>query len=292
MNSSLVVLAAGMGSRYGGLKQMDPVGPAGEFIIDYSVGDALAAGFSRVVFVIRRDIEKDFREAVGRRWESQTDVHYAMQALDDRPDSPAVSPARTKPWGTAHAVLAARHVVDGAFAVVNADDFYGAEAFSLNHAFLAETAAIPDRYGLVAYRLDKTLSRNGSVSRGICTVDENGMLVDIVERLTLARDADGVIRDGSDSFADDTLVSMNMFGFKRSFIDRLDDEFPRFLESASDNPKAEFQMPTALGTFLRRGDVRVSVMQTQSAWFGITSREDRDEVVAHLRNLKQTEPRP
>lgn len=286
MSSSLVVLAAGMGSRYGGLKQMDPVGPSGEFIIDYSVGDALAAGFKRIVFVIRRDIEKDFRDLVGRQWESKTDVHYAMQELDDLPEGFTLPASRTKPWGTGHALLAARKNVTDSFSVVNADDFYGAEAFALSGAFLSKTASKPDLYGMVGYRLDKTLSDFGSVSRGICTVDDENMLVDIEERLELIRGQDGIVRDGADAFADETLVSMNMFSFKRSFMNRLQDEFPRFLKDAISTPKAEFQMPTALRAFLRSGEVKVNMMQTESSWFGITSREDRAIVVEHLRNLK------
>lgn len=283
---SLVVLAAGMGSRYGGLKQMDPLGPNGEFILDYSVKDALAAGFGKVVFVIRKDIEADFRDIVGRKWESRTDVHYAMQELSDLPDGFTVPADRKKPWGTAHAILAARNVVREPFAVVNADDFYGAESFRLNGACLDETASDPNMYCMVAYRLDKTLSKFGTVSRGVCKVDDGGMLVSIEERLALRRCEDGKVRDGDDVFADDTLVSMNMFGFKRSYIDLLIGEFPAFLKGAEGNPKAEYQMPTALGKFLGAGKVKVKVMRTASAWFGITSREDRAEVVEHLRALK------
>lgn len=286
MSSSLVVLAAGMGSRYGGLKQMDPVGPSGEFIIDYSVTDALTAGFERIVFVIRRDLEKDFRNLVGRRWENKTDVHYAMQELNDLPNGFDLPADRKKPWGTGHALLAARRHVNETFSVVNADDFYGAEAFMLSGAFLSETARKPDLYGMVAYRLDKTLSDFGSVSRGICTVSDDNMLIDIEERLELIRGPDGIVRDGTDVFADQTLVSMNMFSFKRSFMRRLQEEFPRFLKNAARKPKSEYQMPTALRTFLRNDEVQVKIMQTQSAWFGITSREDRAVVVEHLRNLK------
>ncbi|MGI5869497.1 MAG: nucleotidyltransferase family protein [Kiritimatiellia bacterium] len=284
---SLVVLAAGMGSRYGGLKQMDPVGPKGEFILDYSVDDALDAGFSRIVFVIRRDIEKDFRDIVGRKWEAVADVRYAMQDLDDLPPGFSPPPDRVKPWGTAHAVLAARRIVTGSFAVVNADDFYGAEAFRLNAGFLDATASEPYTHCMVAYRLDKTLSKFGGVSRGICTVDGDGMLVDIRERLALQRGDDGVVRDGDDAFPDDTLVSMNMFGFKRSYIDMLEAAFPAFLKANVAQPKAEFQVPTALGEFLRAGRVKVKVLRTESEWFGITCREDRVEVVEHLKKLKK-----
>ncbi len=286
MTRSLVVLAAGMGSRYGGLKQMDPVGPSGEFILDYSVKDALTAGMKRIIFVIRRDLEKDFREIVGKKWEAKADVQYAMQETSDLPLGFEGLADRKKPWGTAHAVLAARNIIDGPFSVVNADDFYGAEAFKLCGDYLAKTADQPNLYCMVAYRLDKTLSKFGSVSRGICDVDSNGMLLSIEERLALKRGEDGIVRDGADAFADNTLISLNMFGFKRSFVDRLQAEFPTFLREGILTPKSEFQVPTALGKFLKRGEVQVAVMQTQSDWFGITSREDRADVVAHLRNLK------
>ncbi len=265
---------------------MDPLGPSGEFILDYSVKDALAAGLERIIFVIRRDLEKDFRDIVGKHWEDKADVQYAMQDLTDIPEGFEVPADRKKPWGTAHAVLAARHLVNGSFAVVNADDFYGAEAFKLCGDYLAKTEDQPSRFCMVAYRLDKTLSKFGSVSRGVCSVDATGMLLSIKERLELKRCEDGIIRDGEDVFADDTLVSMNMFGFKLAFIDLLLAEFPLFLKDGIANPKSEFQMPTALGKFLHRGDSQVAVMQTQSDWFGITSREDRAEVMAHLRDLK------
>lgn len=285
MKKSLLVLAAGMGSRYGGLKQMDPIGPNGEFILDYSVGDALAAGFDRVVFVIRRDIEKDFREIVGHRWEARADVAYAMQDLADLPAGFAVPEGRTKPWGTAHAVLAARNAIDGPFAVVNADDYYGADALRQTAGFLDRTADDEKKFCMVAYRLDKTLSPNGGVSRGVCTVGPDGCLTQLVERLKLQRCPDGVVRDGEDAFPDDTPVSMNMFGFKRRYIDLLQDTFPRFLAKYGTLPKSEFQMPTALGAYLRRGDASVAVMQTASRWFGVTSRDDRPEVEAYFRTI-------
>lgn len=285
MKKSLLVLAAGMGSRYGGLKQMDPIGPNGEFILDYSVGDALAAGFDRVVFVIRRDIEKDFRDIVGRRWEARADVAYAMQDITDLPAGFSVPEGRTKPWGTAHAVLAARTVIDEPFAVVNADDYYGADSLRQTAGFLDRTAADEKKFCMVAYRLDKTLSPNGSVSRGVCTVGPDGCLTQLVERLKLQRCPDGIVRDGEDAFPDDTPVSMNMFGFKRRYIDLLQDTFPRFLAKYGTLPKSEFQMPTALGAYLRRGDASVAVMQTASRWFGVTSRDDRPDVEAYFRTI-------
>ena len=285
---SLVVLAAGMGSRYGGLKQMDPVGPRGEFILDYGVGAALAAGFGRIVFVIRKDIEKDFREIVGGRWEKRADVVYAFQRLDDLPAPFAVPEGRVKPWGTGHAVLAARDAVPGSFAVVNADDFYGAEALSLAGGFLDATAGDERAWCMVAYRLANTLSKNGTVSRGVCTVGPDGLLETVEERLALARCPDGAIRDGADAFPDDTPVSMNMWGFKRRFVDLLAEAFPRFLAEKGSQPKAELQIPTEVAGFLRAGQASVRVLRTASRWYGVTSREDRPAVAAFF----ATQPSP
>ena len=282
---SLVVLAAGMGSRYGGLKQMDPVGPRGEFILDYSVGAALAAGFRRVVFVIRKDIEKDFREIVGGRWETRADVVYAFQSASDLPPPYAVPEGRSKPWGTAHAILAARDSVPGSFCAVNADDFYGAEAFGLTGRFLDETAGDERAWCMVAYRLANTLSESGGVSRGVCSVGPDGSLESVEERLALARGADGAIRDGADAFADDTPVSMNMWGFKRRCMDLLRDAFPRFLAEKIAVPKSEFQIPTEVAGFLRAGEATVRVLRTASRWYGVTSREDRPAVVDFFKTL-------
>ena len=282
---TLLVLAAGMGSRYGGLKQMDPIGPHGEFIPDYSVGDALAAGFGRVVFVVRPDILGDFREIVGRRWEARTDVDYALQRLDDLPAPFTVPEGRSKPWGTAHAILAARDKLDGPFLAVNADDYYGAEAPRLVSGFFDETAADPNAWCMVAYRLDQTLSPNGTVSRGVCSVGPDGFLASVEERLTLARCPDGAIRDGDAAFPDDTPVSMNYWGFKRSYVDLLQESFPRFLAEKGSLPKSEFQMPTEVARFLRAGQASVRVLRTSARWYGVTSRDDRPEVAAFFATL-------
>ena len=285
MKPTLLVLAAGIGSRYGGLKQMDPIGPHGEFIPDYSVGDALAAGFGRVVFVVRPDILGDFREIVGRRWEARTDVDYALQRLDDLPAPFAVPEGRSKPWGTAHAILAAREKLNGPFLAVNADDYYGAEAPRLVSRFFDETASDPNAWCMVAYRLDQTLSPNGTVSRGVCSVGPDGFLASVEERLTLARGADGAIRDGDAAFPDDTPVSMNYWGFKRSYVDLLQESFPRFLAEKGSLPKSEFQMPTEVARFLGAGEATVRVLRTASRWYGVTSREDRPAVVEFFKTL-------
>ena len=290
---SLLVLAAGMGSRYGGLKQMAPVGPGGEFMLDYSVSAAINAGFNRVVFVIRRDIEADFRNIVGRKWEGKTEVEYVFQDLADLPGCSSADAAkshRTKPWGTGHAVLAARDILQGPFAVANADDFYGAEPFGQLSAFLDVTIGAPNLYAMVAYRLDNTLSAFGSVSRGVCQVEEIGSnlhLVNITEHAALKRGADGLIRDGDspEVFAPDSPISMNLFAFKRSFIDRLEEEFPIFFKANISNQKAEFQMPTALGKFVRDGLASMMVLRTNAEWTGITSRDDHASAASRLSRL-------
>lgn len=287
MTVSLVVLAAGMGSRYGGLKQMDPIGPGGRFIPDYSVGDALAAGVSRIVFVIRPDIEKDFRDLVGRRWEARTDVRYAFQRLDDIPPPFHVPEGRVKPWGTGHALLSALPHIDDAAIMANADDYYGAEGFALLRGHLEKTAAEPATHAMVAYRLANTLSENGTVSRGICSEDASGALCGIVEKTALARSPDGCIRDasGPETYPDDTPVSMNLFGFKRLFLEQLSEDLPRFLAKYGTLPKSEFQVPTALASRMRRGEAKVEMLRTDARWFGVTAREDRSAVAEFLKTV-------
>lgn len=285
MNIDLLILAAGMGSRYGGIKQMDPIGPNGEFILDYSVKYALDAGFNRVVFVIRKEIEKDFKEIIGQKWEGKIAIEYVLQSLDDIPQGYSF-PERTKPWGTAHAVMAARNVINDAFAAINADDYYGPEAFKLIYEYLSKTYEDQNKFCMVAYELSKTLSENTSVSRGICEVDDNHILTKITEHLTLARNKeDGIIYDGDTAFEDNTPVSMNAFGFKRSYMDFIIKQFPSFLDGAKSNPKAEFQMPTELGKMLSDGSHTVKVLKSRDEWFGITSREDRALVVNKLKEL-------
>jgi len=299
MKKSLLVLAAGMGSRYGGLKQMDPVGPRGEFICDYSVAYALAAGIERVVFLIRKDIEVDFREIVGKRWEEKAEVVYAFQSVEDVPKitnyelpitnsaiSHQPSAIRIKPWGTGHAVLAARGALGvDPFVVVNADDYYGEEPFGILAGFLDETGEEKDYHAMAAYRLDKTLSEHGTVSRGVCRVGEDGMLLDIREILCLKRDGDGLIRDGGvgEVYPPETPVSMNLFAFKRSYVDALEVEFAKFYAEYHADPKKEFYMPVELGKFVREGSARVKVMRTTAEWAGVTSREDREGIMEMLK---------
>lgn len=276
-----------MGSRYGGLKQMDPIGPRGEFILDYGVGDALAAGFSRVVFVVRPDIEADFRAMVGGRWETRLETAYVLQSLDVLPPGFSVPAGRSKPWGTAHAVLCARDRLDGPFAVVNADDYYGPESMRIAAEFLDGAGPESGSFCSVAYRMANTLSENGPVSRGICTVAPDGTLAGLVERAALRRGADGVVRDEAtgESYGDDTPVSMNLFGFTPAFPAFLAEEFPRFLSRSAAVPKSEFQMPTALSSMVSLGRASVKVLRSPSRWIGVTSREDRAAAAAFFRSV-------
>jgi UTP-glucose-1-phosphate uridylyltransferase len=284
MSRTLVVLAAGIGSRYGGLKQMDPVGPSGEFILDYSVYDALRAGFDRTVFVIRRDLEEAFRETLGRRLARHARVAYAYQALDDLPAGRRVPEGRTKPWGTGHAVLAAREAVDGPFAVINADDYYGRESYAALGDFLGRTAADARAYAMVGFVLRNTVSAHGSVARGICTVGAAGRLEAVVERTHIERQGDRMVCP-EQPLSGDELVSMNMWGFKPSIFDALERDFRDFLEAHGGDPRAEFFMPTVVNDMIAKGAAAVTVLETPCRWVGVTNREDKPAVVAAIRAL-------
>ncbi|HTL69472.1 MAG TPA: NTP transferase domain-containing protein [Lacunisphaera sp.] len=260
----LVILAAGIGSRFGGVKQVQPVGPHGELIIEYSAFDALRAGFGRLVLVIRKEIEADFRAAIGRRLESRIDVHYVFQE----------SSGRAKPWGTGHAVLAARHVVDRPFAVQNADDFYGASGY----AALAGHFAASRDYALVGYPLRQTLSEHGAVSRGICAFDEKGRLGSITELTRIEAtphgakqtEADGLVR----LLSGDEVVSMNNWGFTPELFPKLERLFADFVATRGTDPKAEFYLPAAVSSLIERNQARVAVLASTDAWFGLTYKED------------------
>lgn len=277
---ALVVMAAGIGSRYGGLKQVEPVGPGGEVILDYSVYDALRAGFARVVFVIRKEMESDFREAMGRRIEAQVDTDYAYQELDSLPEGFALPPGRTKPWGTAHAVLCASDKVDGPFAAINADDFYGAGAFEALQKHLSGPAPAdcPDEYSMAGYRLVNTLSEHGHVARGVCEVTKNGFLSGIVERTRiLIIDGEVKYQEQGGRWVDisgDSTVSMNIWGFRRSFMDHLKAGFRSFLERDLETDGAECYLPAVVNDLIGSGAARVKVLPTDERWFGITYRED------------------
>ncbi len=280
----LVIMAAGLGNRYRGLKQIDPVGPGGEVILEYSVHDALAAGFERVVVVLRRDLEKEFRERIGCRIESRIDTRYVIQDLEDLPQGFDVPLGRTKPWGTAHAVLSTRKQISAPFAVINADDFYGRDAFRKLGEFLSglETGHRPAEWGLAGYRLLNTLSAHGHVSRGICDVDDAGYLTGIVER-TCIRSYPGGVRylEASGEWGPlsaNCITSMNMWGFTTDLFDHLETAFGAFLETgiwAMDN---ECLLPTVLGLIVSENNARVRVLETDEQWFGVTYREDKPEV--------------
>lgn len=288
----LVVLAAGMGSRYGGLKQMDAVGGHGQSIIDYSIYDARRAGFETVVFVIKKEIEADFREAVGNRVSRGMDVRYAFQALDDLPEGYTVPQERKKPWGTTHAVMAARDVIRGPFAVINSDDYYGPEAFQKIFDYLSSTPDQPEcfQYAMVGYRLGNTVTENGSVARGVCQVSPEGFLEDIIERTCIEKDGPDArfTTDGGASWeplSGDTPVSMNFWGFQRSFLDEAVTLFPSFLDRIlAENPeKGEFFLPLLVSDMIRRDRARVRVLSSADKWFGVTYREDKPSVVQALK---------
>jgi hypothetical protein len=286
MEPSVVVMAAGIGSRYGGLKQIERVGPAGETLLDYSLFDARRAGFSRIVFVIRRDIEAAFREVVGRRYEARGDVAYAFQSLEDLPAGFSVPPGRTKPWGTGQAVLAGAGVVDGPFAAVNADDFYGRASYEALHAFLAGSPPA-DLHALVAFRLDRTLSPHGAVARGLCEVGPDGLLRGVEEVTGLERAPDGRVHASSAAgnrvYRGDEPVSLNFWGFNPAIFGRLRERFAAFLAERGRDAKAEFYLPDAVGALVRASQARVRVLDTPSPWFGMTHRDDAPAVATALR---------
>lgn len=284
---TLLVLAAGMGSRYGGLKQLDPVGPRGETLLDYSVRDAVGAGFGRVVFLIRRDIEREFREKIGARYGGVVAVGYAFQELGDLPQGFRPPSGRSKPWGTGHAVWCARNEIDEPFAAINADDFYGAESFRRIGAFLSavDPAAQPADFAMSAYRLEKTLSEHGSVARGICQVGGDGMLRGVEELTDIVRDPGGSIVSGSRVLPAATLVSMNFWGFTPRVFPLLGEALHGFLEKEGTSEKNEFYLPAAVAGMIEAGLARVRVLETASDWFGVTYREDRAKVVEALAAL-------
>lgn len=290
-NPVLVVMAAGMGSRYGGLKQIDPVGPNGQIIMHYSIYDAWKAGFRRVVFIIKEELLDAFRERIGNAAEKLMQVDYVFQSPDKLPEGCTMPEGRTKPLGTGHAIYCVRGVVSEPFAVINADDFYGAQAFQCLYDYLKDAQDDDKyRYCMVGYRVENTLTENGTVSRGICEADENGYLADIVERTAISRDANGVISDPeAGEIAEGTLVSMNMCGFTPSFLDELETGLRTFMtDELPKNPaKGEYYLPFAVDHLIQNGQATAKVLQTSAQWYGVTYKEDKPVVVDALRRMTE-----
>ncbi|MEI6338387.1 MAG: NTP transferase domain-containing protein [Verrucomicrobiota bacterium] len=297
-NLSLLVLAAGMGSRYGGLKQLDPMGPSGETLLDYSVFDALRAGFDRVVFIIRRDIEAEFREKIGTRYAGRLAVDYVWQELDALPAGFSVPAGRTKPWGTAHAIWCARGALDGPFAAINADDFYGRKSYEVIARFLAAEPSHSVRFAMAGYRLDKTLSEHGSVARGICRVDAAGRLLTIKECTGIERRDGHIVQAETDrageTFDGDESVSMNFWGLTPAVFPLLEKQLGAFLQGNSSDLKAECYIPMAIGEMITAGQATLDVLPTDAIWFGVTYREDKPRVMESLAKLHEagTYPAP
>ena len=292
-NPELVIMAAGMGSRYGGLKQIDKVDDAGHIIIDYSIYDAVKAGFRDVTFIIKKEIEKDFREVMDAHLEGKDiNVKYVYQELDKLPEGFSVPDGRKKPWGTAHALLCCLGTVEAPFAVINADDYYGAHAFEKIYNFLKNTNDEGKyHYAMVGYRIKNTVTEQGTVSRGVCQSDECGMLTSIVERTKIGIKGDGIYytEDGEDFDLDpDTLVSMNLWGFTPSYLRECAERFPKFLtENLPKNPeKCEFFLPTVVSELVAEGKADVKVLDNTDKWYGVTYKEDKEEVVRAFADLK------
>ena len=291
--ATLVVMAAGIGSRFGGgIKQLAPVGPNGEIIMDFSVYDALEAGFDKVVFVIRRDLEKDFKEVIGNRIEEQVEVAYAYQELDDIPEEYQDKfHGRTKPWGTGQAILCCKELVDSPFLVINADDYYGKDAYRKAFAYLTSMDNTDKiQICMVSFILKNTLSDNGGVTRGVCSVDADGMLTGITETHNIEKDGESAVirhEDGTVTRLDtDSIVSMNMWGLTPKFFDILEKGFDRFLaDTVCTDLKAEYLLPTIIGELLERGEAGVKVLKSHDQWFGVTYKEDRDAVMNSVRDL-------
>ncbi|MGD0736497.1 MAG: sugar phosphate nucleotidyltransferase [Terracidiphilus sp.] len=290
---TLLIMAAGMGSRYGGLKQIDPVGPGGESILEYSIYDALRAGFGKVVFVIRRDIEQAFNESIGSRFEARIPVEYVFQELDELPPGFSVPSGRSKPWGTTHAVLTAADVIHEPFAVINADDFYGAESYKLLAQHLQSS---PPDYAMIGFILRETLSDFGSVTRGVCRCTAQGYLDGIEELTCIERDGDHARNtDGKGrvtSLTGDETVSMNMWGFTPQIFPQLRQLFEEFLECNGTDLRAECYLPKSLNQLVAEGQARVKVLRSRSTWFGVTYREDRPLVTVAIARLVNADSYP
>jgi UTP-glucose-1-phosphate uridylyltransferase len=289
MKPTLVILAAGMGSRYGSLKQVDPVGPAGETILEYSVYDAIRAGFGKVVFVIRRDIEKDFKEIFIDKLKSHIEIDYVFQELDMVPPGITVPADRVKPWGTGHAVMVAAKVVKEPFAVINADDYYGSDAYKKIATYLSALPTDASAFSMVGFDLDNTLSEYGLVSRGVCEVDSVSNLISVTERTKIGRDTKGVAyKDANDQsvyISDKSIVSMNFWGFSPLFFTQLEKHFREFIRENAANIKAELYLPFVVDELVKQKQATVKVLRSTDKWFGVTYKEDKPLVVAKIKEL-------
>ncbi len=287
MKPTLLILAAGMGSRYGGLKQIDPIGPHGEAIIDYSIYDAMGAGFGKIVFVIRHDLESSFRESIGRKVESQIAVEYAYQELNHLPMGFTLPLHRQRPWGTGHAVLVARDIIHEPFAVINADDFYGAISYKLLSDYLKTTQG--NNYALVGFVLRNTLSKFGTVARGICQCNEQNFIHQVVEVTSIEPDGEQAKYldeiGQPQRLSGNEVVSMNTWGFTPLIFEQLDCLFTEFLQAHGNEPKAEFYIPAAINTLIARGQAQVKVLPSQDSWFGMTYQEDKPHVMKSIQEL-------
>ncbi|NLI99637.1 MAG: nucleotidyltransferase [Bacteroidales bacterium] len=291
MKPTLFVLAAGMGSRYGGLKQLDGVGPNGETIMDYSIYDAVNAGFGKLVFVIRESFEEEFREKIVKKYEKKIPVELVFQELDKLPDGFEPHPDRVKPWGTNHAVMMGKEVINEPFAVINADDFYGRESFQVLGDYLNTLGDSKNHYCMVGYRVGNTLSESGTVARGVCATDQEDNLTGVVERTQVMR-VDGKVsyKDENDRWVaidDNTPVSMNMWGFTPDYFDYSEEDFVQFLKENAENIKAEYFIPLLVNKLIVNGTVSVKVLDTPSKWFGVTYADDRPGVVKRFKELTE-----
>ncbi len=288
MKPTLLVLAAGMGTRYGGNKQLDEVGPSGETIIDYSIYDAIRAGFGKIVFVIRRDIEEQVKERFVEKLQGKIEVDYVFQEITNLPEGVKVSPDRQKPWGTSHAILVTKDKIKEPFGVINADDYYGVESFKILHDFLINDTE-PNRYCIVGYKMGNTLSDHGHVNRGVCGVNESGYLVNIVETRQIEKIKTGAqapLPEGSmQQFTGNEVVSMNLWGFKPSCFDFLGKEFRNFIDNSGMDLKSELDIPTSIDKFVKNGQITIQILMSNERWFGVTYREDKPYVVESIRKM-------
>lgn len=291
MKTSLVVLAAGMGSRYGGLKQIDKIGPNGEIILEMSVYDAIQAGFNEVIFIIKHSIEKEFKEAIGDKLSKYIDVKYVYQDLDKIPEGCEIPEGREKPWGTGHALLCCKELLNNPFCVINADDYYGRDSFVKIHDFLVNSTD-DNEYAMAGYIIGNTVSENGSVARGVCSLDENGNLVNVEERTCIEKHGDVIefSEDGGNTWTklnNDDLVSLNFWGFKPSFIEKMENDFVEFFKNEVPNNllKSEFYIPKEVGKMLQNNEISVKVLSSEDKWYGVTYQEDKPLVREGIKEL-------